>query len=85
MEGSQDTYCCSGCELAASIIKGAGLESYYLEREAYPPRPEGAAGEWGSVPVYTCEDGTEEVRLMVDGLRCASCVWVTESLLQQTE
>jgi Cu2+-exporting ATPase len=70
--------------LAAAIIKGAGLESYYAEREAYPPRPEGALGDWGSVPVQRCEDGTEEVRLMVDGLRCASCVWVTESLLQRT-
>ncbi|MFC1661577.1 heavy metal translocating P-type ATPase metal-binding domain-containing protein [Gemmatimonadota bacterium] len=85
VEGTEDAYCCSGCEMAASIIRGAGLEAYYHEREAFPPRPEGAGGDWGSVPVQTCEDGTAEVRLMVDGLRCASCVWVTENVLQRTE
>jgi Cu2+-exporting ATPase len=34
--------------------------------------------------VHVCEDGSVEVRLVVDGLRCASCVWVTEHLLQGT-
>ncbi len=32
----------------------------------------------------TLDDGTAEVRLVVDGLRCASCVWVTEHLLRAT-
>ncbi len=36
------------------------------------------------MPVTTRADGTTEVRLVVDGLRCASCVWVTEHLLQAT-
>ena len=78
-------YCCSGCEMAAAIIKGAGLEAYYQERDAFPPRPEGVAGDWDAIPVATGEDGLCEIRLQVDGLRCASCVWVTENVLQRTE
>jgi Cu2+-exporting ATPase len=35
------------------------------------------------VPVETGDDGTCAVRLQVDGLRCASCVWVTEHVLQR--
>jgi Cu2+-exporting ATPase len=85
VEGPEDAYCCSGCEMAAAIIKGAGLESYYQEREAYPPRPEGTAGDWDAIPVTVGEDGLAEIRLQVDGLRCASCVWVTENVLQRTE
>jgi len=85
VEGPDDVYCCSGCEMAAAIIKGAGLESYYQERESLPPRPEGAAGDWDAVPVSPGEDGFAEIRLQVDGLRCASCVWVTENVLQRTE
>ena len=85
MEGSEDVFCCSGCEMAAAIIEGAGLEAYYQEREAYPPRPAGAAADWGAVPVTVGEDGLCEIRLQVDGLRCASCVWVTENVLQRTE
>lgn len=71
--------------MAASIIKGAGLESYYQEREALPPRPEGVPGDWDAVPVAVGEDGMAEIRLQVDGLRCASCVWVTENVLQRTK
>jgi P-type Cu2+ transporter len=36
------------------------------------------------VPVETLPDGTCEARLMVDGLRCASCVWVVEHVLEAT-
>ena len=85
VEGIEDVYCCSGCEMAAAIIKGAGLEAYYQEREALPPRPEGVSGDWDAVPVTVGEDGLCEIRLQVDGLRCASCVWVTEHVLQRTQ
>ena len=85
VEGGEDVYCCSGCEMAAAIIKGAGLESYYQEREAFPPRPEGGSGDWDAIPLTVGEDGMAEIRLQVDGLRCASCVWVTENVLQRTE
>ena len=85
VEGPDDIYCCSGCEMAAAIIKGVGLEAYYQEREAFPPRPEGSSGDWDAVPVSVGADGMCEIGLQVDGLRCASCVWVTENVLQRTE
>jgi len=85
VEGPKDVFCCSGCEMAAAIIRSAGLDSYYLQREAFPPRPEGGGGDWDAVPVALDNDGMAEIRLQVDGLRCASCVWVTENVLQRTE
>jgi Cu2+-exporting ATPase len=84
VEGVVDLYCCRGCEIAAAIIRGAGLERYYTEREACAPRPEPVAAGWGSVPVETAEDGSASTRLIIDNLRCASCVWVTEAVLQRT-
>ncbi|MBT8402573.1 MAG: cadmium-translocating P-type ATPase, partial [Gemmatimonadetes bacterium] len=84
VEGPNDTWCCAGCELAAEIIAGAGLERYYAEREAFAPRPEPRSEGWSAVPVERRDDGSCAVSLMVDGLRCASCVWVTENLLQRT-
>jgi len=71
--------------MAAAIIKGAGLEAYYQERESFPPRPEGPGGDWDAIPVTPGEAGLCEIGLQVDGLRCASCVWVTENVLQRTE
>jgi copper chaperone CopZ len=84
VEGEPGAFCCHGCELAAAIIRGAGLERYYAEREAFAPRPEPAAGGWERVPVEPQAGGTVCARLQVDGLRCASCVWVTEQVLART-
>ncbi|HEX9108278.1 MAG TPA: cation-translocating P-type ATPase, partial [Longimicrobiales bacterium] len=73
------------CEMAAAIIRGAGLEEYYVRREQYAPRPgRDDAVAWAAVPVQTREDGSCEARLVVDGLRCASCVWVVERVLERT-
>jgi heavy metal translocating P-type ATPase len=70
--------------MAGAIIEGAGLERYYREREAYAPRPDPLPEGWDAVPVEEGSDGLCEIRLHVDGLRCASCVWVTENILLQT-
>jgi P-type Cu2+ transporter len=84
VEGLEDAFCCAGCEMAHAIIRGAGLERYYADRETFAPRPEPLAGGWDALPVTPGPDGTCQLRLAVDGLRCASCVWVTENVLQRT-
>jgi Cu2+-exporting ATPase len=70
--------------MAYAIIRGAGLTRYYDEREAFAPRPEPLPGGWDTLPVEPLENGLCEIRLAVDGLRCASCVWVAENVLQRT-
>ena len=85
VEAGGAPYCCSGCEMAAAIIHGAGLMHYYAEREATPDRPSGVVVRgWDSVPVVPQADGSVEATLRLDGLHCASCVWVTERLMQQS-
>lgn len=84
VEGEEDDWCCTGCEMAAAIIRGAGLDRYYEERDAYPPRPGGVQRGWAQTPVEVDGEGRCSVGLAVDGLRCASCVWVTENVLQRT-
>lgn len=84
VEGAVDAYCCGGCELAAQIISGAGLDRYYEEREAFAPRPEGRRFDAQSLPIAHGPDGCAEVVFALDGLRCASCTWVTERVLERT-
>jgi len=84
VEDEVDAFCCAGCEMAHSIITGAGLERYYRDRERTAPRPEPLAGGWDALPVEPDGEGRCELRLAVDGLRCASCVWVTENVLRHT-
>jgi Cu2+-exporting ATPase len=71
--------------MAYAIIRGAGLERYYAERTELPPRPEPLRERWESVEPDHLQDGSCEIRLAVDGLRCASCVWVTENVLERTD
>ena len=84
VEGDEDAYCCHGCELAARLIHEAGLDRYYEEREEFAPRPDQQAAGWDAIPLDVAADGSVSCRLQVDGLRCASCVWVTEHLLRAT-
>jgi Cu2+-exporting ATPase len=71
--------------MADAIIRGAGLDRYYIERQQVAPRPEmGTVGDWSAVPVALSGDGRAEARIVIDGLRCASCVWVTERVLERT-
>jgi Cu2+-exporting ATPase len=84
VEGHEDAYCCGGCEMAAGLIRDAGLERYYAEREDFAPRSQSLDDGWDTVPVEADSAGIASVGLMIDGLRCASCVWVTEHLLQNT-
>lgn len=71
--------------MAAAIIRGAGLERYYAERAEFAPRPEPVhPGDWTAVRVTSDERGLCEAHLVIDGLRCASCVWVTERVLART-
>ncbi len=84
LEAREERFCCPGCEMAWAIIQGAGLGRYYEEREASAPRPAAAVAGWTSVPTTHGTDGSEEVRIQVDGLRCASCVWVVEQVLERT-
>lgn len=84
VEGAIDAFCCAGCEMADAIIRGAGLERYYVDRDQPAPRPEPLAGGWDSLPLEPDASGLCTIRLSVDGLRCASCVWVTENVLERT-
>ncbi len=73
-------FCCTGCEVASALLKDAGLERYYAERQRPAPRP----GDIGPINLEVIENaGLSEVRFHVDGLTCASCVWVAERLLSQ--
>ncbi|NNF29222.1 MAG: heavy metal translocating P-type ATPase [Gemmatimonadetes bacterium] len=78
MEVADPPFCCQGCALAYRIIQEAGLGRYYTQRTDYPPRPAAPSGAWDGVPTRVRDDGGREARLAIDGLRCASCVWLVE-------
>ncbi|PKU26233.1 heavy metal translocating P-type ATPase metal-binding domain-containing protein [Telmatospirillum siberiense] len=81
-----DAFCCRGCRAAYGLIRGMGLDQYYRRRSIDPTqrplRPDEDAGpidyaSYGRVD----EDGLATLHLMVEGMHCAACVWLIESLL----
>jgi len=81
-----DGFCCSGCEAAYALIKGLGLGRYYERRsidpDAAPLKPEEDAAVIDySAHVHSTKGGQAALYLMVEGIHCAACVWLIETVL----
>lgn len=85
--GKELHFCCRGCQGVYRIITSAGLHNFYQQRD-WSERgiPSGAfeaefdervlAGH-----VISQNDTTAEIALIIEGIRCSSCVWLLEKLL----
>jgi Cu2+-exporting ATPase len=79
-------FCCAGCEAAWSLIHDGGLAAYYAlpERRREAVAPSGRAFEELDHPAFRelhvrrGPDGAERAELFLEGLHCASCVWLVE-------
>jgi Cu2+-exporting ATPase len=79
-------FCCRGCQGAYQIISGAGLERFYRQRDWSDPGIAAGAFEASFNPelldslVQQREHG-HELTFLLEGIRCASCVWLIERIL----
>ncbi len=80
--------CCIGCRAAVEWIGTLGLGDYYRLRKAAAPRASAAADyrawdrdELQRLYVHQRADGSAEVCVLVEGLRCAACSWLIERAL----
>jgi len=82
----QPSFCCGGCATAHAIIHDGGLDRYYQlpERRAAPVAPSGRSFAEFDHPAFHAlyvrrrPDGLAETELYLDGVHCASCVWLVE-------
>jgi len=84
--GEERVFCCTGCQGIHRLIREEGLGAFYEGRRwdegglaARPEDPQEV--EAFRAAVREGEDGLSEVDLYVEGIRCASCVWLNERLL----
>ncbi len=91
IDGRDQAVCCRGCKAAAQWIVEAGLSDYYRLRSREAERPEMAAVDhavWQRADlqrhvVRALAADRHEVPLLIDGVRCAGCVWLIERALLQ--
>jgi P-type Cu2+ transporter len=74
-------FCCTGCAGAFEAVRGLGLEAFYARRVGPGIKPDAnAAAHDFSGRTVREPDGACALHLMIDGLTCAACVWLVESL-----
>ncbi len=84
--GAERVFCCTGCQGIHRLIREEGLGAFYegrrWEETGLAARPEDPQEvEAFRAAVREGKDGLSEVDLYVEGIRCASCVWLNERLL----
>ncbi|MCC7271674.1 MAG: cadmium-translocating P-type ATPase [Alphaproteobacteria bacterium] len=78
-------FCCAGCAAARATVEGLGLDRFYdrfvSDAALRPLRPDPDAHVDAAAFARDRGDGTATIHLMVDGLHCAACIWLIESVL----
>jgi len=82
-------FCCKGCRGAYELINGLGLKSYYERRvidpdtKALRPEDDGLVIDYHA---HVIEDNdVHTLYLMVEGIHCAACVWLIETVLSKQD
>jgi Cu2+-exporting ATPase len=88
---AERVFCCAGCRGVWRLVREEGLGRFYEERRweaaGLPPAERPGAGPLADLSAYqpvVGPDGSAEVDVAIEGIRCASCVWLNERVLQRT-
>ncbi len=87
--GAARAFCCGGCRGVYRLVQEEGLGAYYETRRwDAPGAPVGEAAARAEAGAFReavrHREGEDEIELYVDGIRCASCVWLNERVLLRT-
>ncbi|HEY1149821.1 MAG TPA: heavy metal translocating P-type ATPase [Pseudoduganella sp.] len=90
IDGAERAMCCPGCAAVAQTIVDIGQTSYYHERTGFAA----SAGQaevppelklFNDDPRIVADGDACEATLLVEGIRCAACVWLIEHRLRQLD
>ncbi|MBI5741684.1 MAG: heavy metal translocating P-type ATPase [Nitrospirae bacterium] len=87
IKGRRQVFCCHGCMGIFSLINDEGLEEFYEKRDSWLPGP-ASDKPWNAAAFteHVRQAGNElETEVVLDGIRCASCVWLNEKVLDRTK
>jgi len=89
-EGDRKAFCCNGCRGIYRLIHEEGLNAFYAKRRwdsaGVTPRVFGGEMDLGPFAEFVrTVDDQSEIDISIEGIRCASCVWLNEKMLERTE
>jgi Cu2+-exporting ATPase len=84
--GTGKVFCCHGCQGVYHLINSEGLDDFYRRRREWAPGPSLVTPvDVAAFTPHIREAGQElEMDVVLDGIRCASCVWLNEKILMRT-
>ncbi|WP_412852296.1 heavy metal translocating P-type ATPase [Ectothiorhodospira shaposhnikovii] len=93
VDGEIRGFCCPGCRAVAAAIIDAGLGDYYRHRTEKAGAPPDPAAALDALALYDSEQvqrgfvhvtpgNLREASLMLEGIVCAACVWLSERHVQ---
>ncbi len=95
VSGAERAFCCHGCQAVCKAIVGAGLEDYYRHRTeaALSANRQTVPDFLRHLDVYDrpeiqkdfvkTKDDWHEASLLLEGIRCAACLWLNERHLRR--
>lgn len=88
--GSNERFCCLGCKTAYAIINSLELNQYYgFCKEIYRTSPDKVQNFQNKINyiefVKSNKNMEQSIKLMVEGIKCGSCVWLIESSLRKQD
>ena len=84
--GDDAQFCCEGCRAACEILTASGLDAYtaFREKRGSAVRPTGRSYEEFDHPAFAelyvrpAREGLLATELYLEGVHCASCLWLVE-------
>lgn len=89
LDGAEREFCCAGCQGIARTIRAAGLDAFYERRTARTGISPPASDKWTQYDVVAetqglitrVDESVCEVSLLIEGIECAACIWLSETYL----
>ncbi|NJD55467.1 MAG: heavy metal translocating P-type ATPase [Nitrospirae bacterium] len=89
MNGKEHCFCCNGCRAVFLLIRSEGLEAFYRNRAWDSPGTPVDQQEKVGAELFADDEQqigvNKEIDILIDGIRCASCVWLNEKFLSRTD
>jgi P-type Cu2+ transporter len=87
VDGQIHRFCCHGCLGVYELIHGQSLDAFYSQRcDWQPGRPAFATVDASDFADEVASDGsTSRIEIVLSGIRCSSCVWLVEKVLDRLD
>ncbi len=88
IDGTEHLFCCAGCRGVYLLIREEGLADFYRKRAWDTPGKPARDDQHPDARSFSGDirrvGGEDEIDLLIDGIRCASCIWLNERILRRT-